>query len=340
MTKLTELFLSHNSLSDIHPLAGLTQLTRLGLSGNPILDTSPIYPLTQNGLTDVDIEVSSEPSVVRDPHLAAAIRAALDLPAAAPLSLEAMQLLTELTARELEINDLTGLQHATNLKRLFLSGNSLSDVRPIANLTNLTTLSLSSNSLSDIHPLANLTNLKRLFLSGNTISDVSRLAGLTQLTTLSLSSNSLSDVSPLEGLTQLTALYLSKNSLSDVSPIANLTQLTRLSLSKNSIRDVSALSNLTQLTNVRAFRQSDTRYVPDLSAHPEQTYGCGYRSVFGAAFGARSRFSRRDPKVLILILSPSRTCSSTSPMQHAHRELTRHVDTEVSLVPTNTPQQL
>ena len=147
-----------------------------------------------------------------------------------------------------------GLQHATNLKRLFLSGNRLSDVSPIANLTNLTTLSLSSNSLSDIHPLANLTNLKhlflRLFLSKNRLSDVSPIAGLTNLTTLSLSSNSLSDIHPLANLTNLKRLFLSKNRLSDVSPIAGLTNLTTLSLSSNSLSDIHPLEGLTQLTNL------------------------------------------------------------------------------------------
>ena len=78
-----------------------------------MLDTSPIYPLTENRLTDVDIEVSLEPPIhaaplVRDPHLAAAIHKELDLPAAALLSLEAMQHLTELSAHYHQISDITG----------------------------------------------------------------------------------------------------------------------------------------------------------------------------------------------------------------------------------------
>ena len=65
---------------------------------------------------------------VRDTKLAAAIREELGLEEGEPLSVEAMQQLTELSASEREISDLTGLQHATNLTELELDENNISDL--------------------------------------------------------------------------------------------------------------------------------------------------------------------------------------------------------------------
>ena len=118
-----------------------------------------------------------------------------------------------------QITDLTGLEHAHNLRELNLGGewvsgegyvnsNAVSNFSSLEGLTQLTTLYLGGSSLSDISALAGLTQLRHLYLGGNSLSDISALAGLTQLNTLYLGGNSLSDVSPLAGLTQLTYLDL------------------------------------------------------------------------------------------------------------------------------------
>ena len=67
----------------------------------------------------------------------------------------------------------------------------------MAGLTNLTRLGLGGNPLSDISALVGLTNLTRLYLHDNLLSDISVLAGLTNLTELNLRNNNVSDISPL-----------------------------------------------------------------------------------------------------------------------------------------------
>ena len=198
---------------------------------------------------------------IPDVNLRAKIAETLNKPKNATLNAGDLSALTRLDARNANIQDLTGLEHAHNLTSLNLSGeyiqgegtvnsNTISDFSPIAGLTRLTQLSLSRCGLSDASFVSGLTQLTQLDLGHNTISDISPLAKLIQLNQLLLWNNTISDVSPLAELTQLTLLYLSNNTISDVSPLANLKKLTYLSLGGNSISDISPLAKLTQLTDL------------------------------------------------------------------------------------------
>ena len=149
---------------------------------------------------------------------------------------------------EYTIQDLTGLEFATNLTHLFLDSNQISDISPLKDLTNLTHLSLGRNQISDISPLKDLTNLAHLSLIYNSVSDISPCKNLTKLIELDLEGNRLSNVSILKDLTNLTHLSIRKNQLSDISPLKNLRTLTYLSFRENQISDVSPLEDLTNLT--------------------------------------------------------------------------------------------
>ena len=165
---------------------------------------------------------------VPDAALRAALEDSLGLAEGAPITAAELANLTVLDVRHSRIVDLTGLEHATGLRRLVLSGNSISDLLPLTGLTGLDTLGLNKNEISDLSPLAGLTGLDILILRDNEISDLSPLAGLTALTWLDLRGNKISDVSPLAGLTALQVLDLAHNSVVDVSPLAGLTGLTAL----------------------------------------------------------------------------------------------------------------
>ena len=188
---------------------------------------------------------------IPDAHLAAAVRGT-------PTT-HTMLNLTRLEVPNRQITDLTGLEHALNLRWLNLGGewvggeryvnsNAVSNFSPLLGLTQLRWLNLGGNSLTDISALAGLTNLTELHLTGNSLTDISALAGLTKLTSLWLWDNSLTDISALAGLTNLTELHLTGNSLTDISALAGLTKLTSLWLLDNSLTDISALAGLTNLT--------------------------------------------------------------------------------------------
>ena len=232
LTQLRELWLIENNVRDVSPLSKLVNLEKLMLAGNPVTDTSPLASLTK--LVEVDVRITAPPTrpvdrvAIPDPNLAAAVRNALGLAPNASIIKQTMQRLTILDAFNRQIKNLTGLEHATQLKELNLNG----------------------NQISDLSPLTGLTQLERLLLTGSQISDVSPLAGLTQLKILALGRNQISDVSPLTRLTRLEALFLNGNQIRDVSPLAALVNLETLSLAGNPTTDTSPLASLTKLVEV------------------------------------------------------------------------------------------
>ena len=199
-----------------------------------------------------------------DPQLAAAIQKQVGT-----ITTRTIANLTELNVQKKGIKDLTGLQHAHNLRKLTLFHNNISDVTPLAKLKYMRWLELGHNPISDISPLGALTQLNGLdvgftaasdisplkdlkhlqFLGihGTGISNVPSLTRFKKLKTLYLHHNTISDITSLSALTQLKVLYLSSNTVSDISPLAKLTQLTQLYLGNNAITDVSSLAQLTQL---------------------------------------------------------------------------------------------
>ena len=185
---------------------------------------------------------------IPDPALRAAIESALDKEADAPITVAEMESLGSLYATYRDIAVLTGLEHATGLTNLGLTGNRIADVTPLADLTSLVQLILLENQIADVTPLADLTSLVVLDLRENQIADVTPLAGLTSLTRLHLATNQLTDVTPLAEMTFLTGLSLFDNQITDVTALADMTSLDSLWLHNNQISDVTALSNMTSLT--------------------------------------------------------------------------------------------
>jgi len=169
-----------------------------------------------------------------------------------------------------DIDDLTGLQYATNLTQLRISSyGQLSDIAPLASLTNLTevwltcreltditpvggltkltVLGLTGSQVVDITPLANLTSLRRVALDWNQVTDITPLAGLTNLASVGLNGNYIADISPLSGLTNLVGLDLSSNMIADIAPVSGLANLSGLQLHDNQIADITPLTGLSSL---------------------------------------------------------------------------------------------
>ena len=186
---------------------------------------------------------------IPDTNLRAAIAEELGKSPNAPITVEEMKRLTELDAPNKGIQDLTGLQFATNVTFLRLEGNEISDLSPIAGLINVRDLRLNNNLISDISPVRGLTNLIRLGLRLTLVSDISPARGLTNLTIFSFRGTQVSDLSPLAGLINLEQLDFSNTSenISDLSPLAGLINLKLVRSWNNSISDLSPLAGLTTL---------------------------------------------------------------------------------------------
>ena len=172
--------------------------------------------------------------LIPDANLEAAVLEALEKPEG-DITVQDLQGLTILFAAHREIEDLTGLEHASNLTNLLLCCNQITDLTPLAGLTNLQTLDLLFNQISDLTPLAGITNLQQLKLEANQLSDLTPLAGLVDLRILYLDNNQISNLVPLANLTKIgdpptTAplregvtifLGLQNNQISDVQPLVD-----------------------------------------------------------------------------------------------------------------------
>ena len=206
LRQLTTLDLYGNKISNVRPLSGLVNLDFLFLTGNPITDKSPLQTLLEKN-SDVEIDIG-ETIWMPDSNLRDAVREELRLAPNVPITRRSMQRLTELAAAEgleplplhNQIKNLTGLEYATQLQLLLLSGNQIQNISPLAGLTQLKELYLGWNQIQDISPLAGLTQLEQLVLQDNQIRDVSPLVDLTQLEKLRLWRNPIQDIEPLRVL--------------------------------------------------------------------------------------------------------------------------------------------
>ena len=211
LTLLEELGLERNGITDIRPLIELTNLKKLRLADNPIRTFSVLLELED---VELDVEVDSSKFdplngiiEIPDPNLEKAIWEALELPDDRPITTQEMEQLTELSAWNSGITDLTGLEHATFLKLLALRGNQIQDLTPIAGLIHLELLTLDRNPIFDISPLENLVNLEILRIPRTSVSDISPLANLIKLETLWINQTLVTDFTPVQRLNLIEFVY-------------------------------------------------------------------------------------------------------------------------------------
>ncbi|GGK33328.1 hypothetical protein GCM10010965_27720 [Caldalkalibacillus thermarum] len=174
-----------------------------------------------------------------DPQLERAVRDALSKPKA-PITRSDMGALQELLAVG-GIEDLSGLELASNLKYLYLLFNEIEDISVLQHLTQLEELSLWGNRVKDITPLSALTELRLLDLEDNHIRDLSPLQEMDKLFVLYAGYNEIEDISPLAGMHNLELLFLGGNRIEDISALAGLDMLFVLDLTSNRIRSVPQL---------------------------------------------------------------------------------------------------
>ncbi len=203
------------------------------------------------------VESPSQPDVlpgtivqIPDPNLHAAIAEALGKSPNAPITVEEMEGLDRLDAKNRSIQDLTGIQLATRLRWLNFRGNQISDLSPIAGLIELRELWISDNPVSDFSPLKSLKNLTHLWLNDTPLTDLSSVAGLINLEKLDLWDTNLSDLSPLTGLINLASISITGGNITNLSPLAGLINMESIFVWGNPVSDISGIARLTKLRKV------------------------------------------------------------------------------------------
>jgi len=123
------------------------------------------------------------------------------------------------------IQDLSGLENATNLGSLNLQGNNISNIDALQNLHELFDLNLADNPIESFTPLSGLTNLFYLDLTNTGLQDGSVLENLTNLQYLSIDDNPISNISFIQNLRNIYTLYMSNTQIQDISVLQSLPNL-------------------------------------------------------------------------------------------------------------------
>ena len=261
--------------------------------------------------------------------------------------------LTELSLWYCQINDndMQYIEKLTNLTKLDLSYNEISDVSKITNLTKLSSLILTGNKIVDINPLNKLDKISYLSINENNISDISVVAGMKEINIFLCAKNQISDISSVANLTKLTTLDCTGNRISDISSLKSLRYLKDVSLSENAIVDFSplmALPNLdmndTYVTKIGKqnieidIKDGDIIKLPPIVKQafqlfePAEGVDCinckvsdNYEScqVDSGVDGARIRISKGSMKDTIITLKPGKETESTYKLSENEKQQIR-----------------
>ncbi len=187
---------------------------------------------------------------IPDANLREVINETLNRVPTAQITVEDMRALRELRAENRDIQDLKGLEAATNLESLRINDNSISDLSPLAVLIKLRDVRIRCNNISDISPLSGLINLSWLDISKNQIDDLSPVMGLANLRGIIVNENDIIDLSPLARLIKLEQIGASEIPVADLAPLAGLINLQHYRSWGSPIRNLDALAELPKLQDI------------------------------------------------------------------------------------------
>lgn len=202
------------------------------------------------------------PVTIPDSSLRQCISAALGGAPATPSTMKSLRFLNCSAA------DLTGLEHATSLANVHLSG-SFTDLRPVSGLGDLYQLTLHDNStLQDLSPLASLPNVAHLDLRNTGVTDFAPLAAVKPLITLDIQSPTLTSLGTTVGGPNLQVVTVSNSpKLSNVNALATASGLETITLQNTGVAALPSLTSLTKLDELSAEGSKLASLAP-LAGHP------------------------------------------------------------------------
>lgn len=149
-----------------------------------------------------------------DGALEAAVRKALGFSASRVITASDMAQLTELNVFQGGVKSLLGLETATNLRSLELTGNPLQDLAPLAGLRRLATLVIANTQVANLEPLKDVP-LRTLSISSTPVTDLAPIASLKSLSRLSMGGTRVIDLEPLRRSSLGPGDYVDMGSSSD-----------------------------------------------------------------------------------------------------------------------------
>lgn len=238
------------SVNSIAPSTATATETKTTNNVNTIKSNNIVALNTIKVVTSVDKTIQSKNTnnqnatevSIPDKKLEALIRTALSKNSNDTITKDDMAKLKTLNIQNKGVEDLTGLETATNLESLDISYNAIANFAPISKLPNLRILMAESTTLKDLSTIEGLTGLKYLFVGMNPIQDTTTLSKFTDLEGVDFTSTRLTSVPDISKLPKLKHLLLDSTKVTDISGIKG-SEIVELGLSYLDIKDYSPLKN-------------------------------------------------------------------------------------------------
>ncbi len=242
-SRLEEVYLSGNMITQVSSLSQLSTLTHLDLSGNPISDQLEIINVLDNNKNISHL-------LLNDIVLTGMYFSGFSLP------LEVLEI------ENVGLRDLDVISGILTLKELNVANNVLEDLQPLIQLQSLEVLNVNGNFLKSLEGIIQLNSLVSLDVSHNPNLDKISLADVINnnkgLKTLFLADMPLDSLSDLGGVFvedgggkpadfQLKGLNIDSTRLNDVAALVSQPGLVDLSFRNNSINVFPDFSQLTFL---------------------------------------------------------------------------------------------
>ncbi|MBL3689545.1 leucine-rich repeat domain-containing protein [Leucobacter chromiireducens subsp. chromiireducens] len=198
---------------------------------------------------------------IPDPILRREIARKLNLSQSSTITRGDVRRLQSLTAKNLGITDLTGLEFATSLSNLYVDQNGITSLEPLRDLPSMRQLTASRNPISDISPLATLPNINWLELNWTEITSLEALRGNIKLGWLQVAYTGIDSIEPLNESTNIGSLYIQNTTVSDLAPLAGIEGIQVISAPNAEISDLEPLRGKEKLFLLNI----NSNHVTDLS---------------------------------------------------------------------------
>jgi Leucine-rich repeat (LRR) protein len=189
------------------------------------------------------------------------LRRAVQTAAGGELSEASVANLSVLSARQGGVTALDGLECASGLRELELTGNAITELGPLARLERLEELRIDGNPLADLGPVSELRALRELSANDTRVADLSPLSGLLALETLIIARTPVSSFNPLASVNSLRALFAPDVRVTSLEPLLGKA-LTTLTLARAPLEDLALLGNFPQLVNLDVSETGATSLEP------------------------------------------------------------------------------
>ena len=211
MPALRTLDLNTNNIVDISALANCPALTFVNLASNKIQDVSALYDLIFIQELDLSINSIANYNAATGKGISSEI--------------QKLSNMTKLNLTSNKISDVSIFSNMPNLAILYLGSNNIVDVAPLENMDALEEYNLQRNDISVLTDLGEMPKLNRLTLSNNLISDLSFMKAYPWVGYLSIDGNpGISTLESLRESTGLMAINITGTQVQDLSPLENLSK--------------------------------------------------------------------------------------------------------------------